>query len=69
NLLFDFLQLLLEKDYLEAYDHWIFMKGNQDESDKWFENNEDKFNEFADWFLENPLRVNKKNYFSRFNYQ
>ena len=40
----------------------------EDEFMKWFEVNKNKFNEFADWFNDNPLIVNEKNYFSRLKY-
>ena len=68
NLLFDFHKQLKEKGYFEAYNYWFLMKGNEDEFGKWYENNETKFNEFADWFNENPLIVNENNYFSRLKY-
>jgi len=68
NLLFNFQELLNEKGYFECYNYWFLMKGNEEEFDKWYKENEVKFNEFADWFNENPLLIDSKNYFSRLKY-
>jgi len=68
NLLFDFQKLLDEKGYLEAYNYWFLMKGDEVEFLKWHRINEAKFNEFADWFNNNPLIINENNYFSRLKY-
>jgi hypothetical protein len=69
NLLFDFQKLLKEKGCFEAYNYWFLMKGNEDEFGKWIETNEAEFNEFAEWFNENPLTINGKNNLSRLKYQ
>ena len=68
NVLFDYQEKLKKKGYLEAYNYWLLMKGNEEEFTQWYAENEEKFNEFAEWFTENPLEVNKKAYFSRLNY-
>ncbi len=68
SLLFDYQKMLQEKGYFEAYNYWFLMKGCEDEFGEWYEINESNFKEFADWFNENPLVVNKENYFSRLKY-
>lgn len=68
NLLYDFHQTLYDKGFFEVYNYWILMKGNEDEFEKWYESNEEKFKEFANWFMDNPLEITEENYFSRRKY-
>lgn len=68
NVLFDFQKELKEKGFLESYNYWLLMKGNEEEFDQWFNKNEKVFEEFVEWYSKNPLEINEKNYFSRLNY-
>lgn len=68
NLLFDFQRQLKAMGYIEAYNYWLMMTGDEDEFGIWYETNESQFNDFVDWFNENPITVNKENYFLRLNY-
>ncbi|HET6996607.1 MAG TPA: hypothetical protein VFI06_16545 [Chitinophagaceae bacterium] len=65
NILLSFQKELRDKGYLEAYSYWLLMKGDEDAFQKWYDANTDKFKEFADWFNNNPLKVDNKNYFIR----
>ncbi len=68
NILFDYQKKLADKGYLEAYNHWIMMKGDEDAFDAWYEKNKEKYNAFADWFNSNPLKVDDENKFHRSQY-
>lgn len=68
NLLLDFHNQLSEKGFLQAYNYWILMKGNEAEFENWYNENKKTYDEFAAWFNENPLSIDKKKYFLRTQY-
>lgn len=68
NVLFDWHKKLIDLDYFEAYNYWLFMKGNEDEFVKWSEENQEKFDKFIEWFSPNPLIVDDQNNFQRLQY-
>jgi tetratricopeptide (TPR) repeat protein len=59
--LYDYQNKLLESGHLEAYNHWILMKGDEEGFGKWQAANKDKWNSFVKWFGENGLEVNGTN--------
>lgn len=63
NLLFDYQKKLLDEGYLEAYNHWVLMKGDEDAFDKWYNLNEKKWEAFVTWFTKNGLKVDNSNKF------
>jgi tetratricopeptide (TPR) repeat protein len=63
NILFEYQNKLRKAGHLEAYNHWILMKGDEDGFDKWQTANKDKWTNFVIWFKENPLKVDKENRF------
>ena len=65
NVLFDFHKKLKDKGFFEAYSYWILMKGNEEEFLNWHKENEPQFDDFANWFNDNPISISNKNYFSR----
>jgi len=69
NILFEWHKKLIDLDYFEAYNYWLFMKGNEKEFIKWSEKNKVKFDKFIEWFSPNPLIINKKNNFQRLQYK
>ena len=68
NLLFDFHRELREQEFFESYNYWFLMMGNEEEFENWLETNEAKYDEFINWFSDNPLTMNEENYFSRRKY-
>lgn len=68
NVLFDWHQSLIKAGHFETYNQWLFMKGNEDESDEWFTSHEKEFEEFTEWFLANPIPLNEENCFVRKKY-
>jgi len=68
NILFDYQRQLLEAGHLEAYSYWILMKGNEDEVITWKNNNSDAWDNFIEWFFENPIEIDRDRFFHRDNY-
>ena len=63
NLLFDYQDKLLKAGHLEAYNHWILMKGDEDGFNNWQSANKEKWDSFVKWFTDNRLRVDRENKF------
>ncbi len=63
NILFDYQKKILDAGHMEAYNHWILMKGNEDLFSEWYDLNQEKWNLFADWFSQNGLILNKEQRF------
>jgi len=61
NVLFDYNKLLVDQDVFEAYNYWLFMKGNEAEFSKWKDVNKQKWDKFVSWFTENQIKLNDKN--------
>ncbi|MBN1116148.1 MAG: tetratricopeptide repeat protein [Bacteroidales bacterium] len=68
NVLFEYQKKLSDKGYIKAYNHWILMKGNESEFDIWYSKNQHEWNEFIEWFLENPLEISETYYFHSSQY-
>ncbi|MCO5269433.1 MAG: tetratricopeptide repeat protein [Brumimicrobium sp.] len=63
NVLFSYQKQVKEAGHIEAYNHWILMKGDEDGFGKWHSENKDKWDNFVNWFGENGLKINDKNKF------
>ena len=68
NILFSYQKKVKEAGHLEAYNHWILMKGDEDGFDKWLSINKDKWESFTKWFRENGLKINDNNKFYKGQY-
>lgn len=68
NLLFDYQKKIKDAGYMEAYNHWIVMKGDEDGFDLWQKGNRPQWDAFIKWFRENPLKTNPNNHFYRNQY-
>jgi len=63
NVLFTYQKEVKEAGHIEAYNHWILMKGDEDGFDKWYSENNDKWEAFVKWFGDNGLKINDTNKF------
>lgn len=63
NVLFDYQKQIKDNGHFEAYNHWILMKGNENEFSNWHENNNAKWDSFVTWFSETPININDSNRF------
>ncbi len=68
NVLFDYQNKILKAGHLEAYNHWILMKGDENAFIQWQEANVEKWEKFVSWFNPNRLNVDDKNKFLRTQY-
>ena len=50
NVLFDYHKQINDKGHIEAYNHWILMKGDEDAFSKWCVSNKDQWDSFLSWF-------------------
>lgn len=68
NILFDYQKKVMDAGHLEAYNHWILMKGNEDDFEKWYSDNKDKWESFIKWFSNNAIQIDKDHRFYREQY-
>lgn len=68
NALFSYQKKVKESGHMEAYNHWILMKGDEDGFDNWLSSNKDKWDSFKKWFGENGLKLTDTNKFYRGQY-
>lgn len=68
NVLFDYQKKVKDAGHFEAYNHWILMKGDEDNFNKWYEANKEKWNSFILWFTDNKIVINEWNKFHRTQY-
>ena len=53
---------------MEAYNYWILMEGNPDDSGAWIDAHGDEWDAFFDWFRENPMEIDRTHRFHRCMY-
>ncbi len=68
NILFDYQKELLDNGHLEAYNYWILMKGEPDTFEAWSLTNGAKWDDFVEWFAENPIDISESSKFHRTQY-
>jgi len=69
NVLFDYQNEVLKAGHLEAYNHWILMKGDEEGFDKWISANKDKYDSFVTWFSKNQITIDGNHKFYSWQYQ
>ncbi|WP_108869397.1 tetratricopeptide repeat protein [Aquimarina aquimarini] len=67
NVLFNYQKELLDENLFDAYNHYLFQIGAQDEFNEWIETHNKEYDEFVEWYTknENIIDVNTKNKFIR----
>ncbi len=68
NILFNYQKKLKDENHLEAYNHWILMKGDEKAFNQWISDNNEKWERFVKWFNNNALQVDATNKFYRGQY-
>lgn len=69
NALFDYQYKVYKAGHMEAYNHWLLRKGNADEFEKWYNLNEEKWDNFIKWFRDNRLKIDINSKFSKKHYE
>ena len=59
NVLFDYQTKVKNAGHLDAYSHWILMKGDENAFNTWQVNNRTKWDAFITWFSTNGLQIAK----------
>jgi tetratricopeptide (TPR) repeat protein len=68
NALFAYQKRVKDAGHLEAYNHWVLMKGNETAFGKWMDSNKTKWDNFVKWFGENGIVLTESNKFYRSQY-
>jgi tetratricopeptide (TPR) repeat protein len=68
NILFNYQKRVQDAGYLEPYNYWILMKGDEKKCSIWINQNKEKWNSFLKWYNENGLSLNQSNKFIRSQY-
>lgn len=63
NVLFSYQKQVKEAGHMEAYNHWILMKGDEGSFQSWQKANSGKWDNFITWFNANGLTINEGNKF------
>lgn len=65
NVLFSYQKQIKDAGHIEAYNHWILMKGEEAGFGKWLSSNKEKWDNFVKWFTDNRIKINDANKFRR----
>ena len=65
NVLFDYHNYILKAGHMEAYNHWLLLKGDETGFNQWLEANKFKFDNFLEWLKDNKINITEKNVFCR----
>ncbi|PSK92696.1 tetratricopeptide repeat protein [Taibaiella chishuiensis] len=68
NILFDYQKKIKDAGFIEAYNYWLLMKGNEEEFNKWQAQNQRRWSAFVTWFRDNQMQVDQSHRFYRFQY-
>lgn len=68
NVLFSFQKQIKDAGHFEAYNYFILGQGDEDAVQKWLSENEEKWQSFVDWFVDNKININESNKFFREKY-
>lgn len=68
NALFEYQKKIKDAGQLEAYSHWILMKGNEDGFVAWKDAHKEAYDSFVSWFTANQLELSESNFFVRGQY-
>jgi len=68
NVLFTYQKQIKDAGHMEAYNHWVLMKGDENGFGKWLSANKGKWDSFVKWFGDNKLKLNASNKFYKGQY-
>lgn len=68
DILFDYQQKVMNAGHMEAYNHWILMKGDENGFEKWHSENKEKWDGFTEWFSDNQMQLDVAHKFYRAQY-
>lgn len=65
NVLFDYQRKVEKAGHLDAYNHYVILGGDREYFSVWYNDNKGKAESFFEWFVDNPLKIDKENAFVR----
>jgi tetratricopeptide (TPR) repeat protein len=68
NVLFDYQKQVEDAGHLEAYNHWLLLKGDTDGFTQWQTANQPKWDAFVKWYGENMIQLDANHKFYRSQY-
>jgi len=68
NALFDYQNQMLKAGQLEAYNYWVLMKGDEAAFTAWQQANNEKWQSFLHYKIDNPIKLTDTNHFFRRQY-
>jgi Tetratricopeptide repeat len=68
NLIFDYHNQLIKYNMFEPYMYWLLKDGVNNEFQAWRSKNEISYNDFIEWFNENPMTFSNNSKTNRFSY-
>ena len=69
NVLFDYQKKIQDAGHAECYNYWILMKGHNQNFIDWHAKHKVEWENFVNWFIKNPLVIDKNNFFLSTNYE
>ena len=69
NVLFDYQKKIQDAGHAESYHYWILMKGHNQSFIDWHAKHNVEWENFVNWFIKNPIEVDKNNVFLSSNYE
>lgn len=63
NILFDYQQKIQKAGHMEAYNHWLLMKGDEAAFSQWEKGNKSKWDAFVNWYFDNRLKLDMNHRF------
>lgn len=69
NLIFDYHNQLIKNNMFESYIYWLLKDGANKEFQEWKSKNEFSYNNFIEWFIENPMTFSDDRKTNRYSYE
>jgi tetratricopeptide (TPR) repeat protein len=68
NALLEFQKRMLDAGVFEAYNYWLVSQGDGQQFDVWHSVNKIKFDQFAEWFKANRIKLKSDDQYARVDY-
>ncbi|MFC2093265.1 hypothetical protein ACFLSV_05130 [Bacteroidota bacterium] len=68
NSLINWQKEVLDKGFFKIYNYWLLSQGRVNEFEEWVSKNENELDKFAEWFVNNIIKLLKSTKYSRMHY-
>ncbi|WP_374165933.1 tetratricopeptide repeat protein [Arcticibacter sp. MXS-1] len=59
NVLFQYQKQVLDAGHMEAYNHWLLLKGDENDFRQWLSGNREKWDAFMNWYADNKIKISR----------